>query len=102
MTNDRNLATKLASPWSVRFTRCGLADTPLDSDSSRCVLQENTEKPKCKVDQDCLRIIEKLDPAERPLDILGHGAGSFSSYLCTISSMVLIVEQTLNAASSGR
>lgn len=81
MTNDRNLATKLASPWSVRFTRCGLADTPLDSDSRRCVLQENTEKPKCKVDQDCLRIIEKLDPAERPLDILGHGAGSFSSYV---------------------
>lgn len=36
---------------------------------------ENTEKPKCKVDQDCLKIIQELEPSERPLDIEGHGAG---------------------------
>lgn len=38
------------------------------------VTLENTEKPKCASDESCLAIIEKLDPAERPLDILGHGA----------------------------
>lgn len=38
------------------------------------VTLENTEKPKCKSDDNCLRIIEKLAPSERPLDILGHGA----------------------------
>ena len=36
------------------------------------VTLENTEKPKCAVDEPCLRIIEKLDPAERPLDITAH------------------------------
>ncbi|KAF5385232.1 hypothetical protein D9615_001288 [Tricholomella constricta] len=36
------------------------------------VTLENTEKPKCAVDEPCLRIIEKLDPAERPLDISAH------------------------------
>ncbi|PPQ77641.1 hypothetical protein CVT26_005407 [Gymnopilus dilepis] len=36
------------------------------------VTLENTEKPKCAVDESCLRIIEALEPAERPLDISGH------------------------------
>lgn len=36
------------------------------------VTLENTEKPKCAVDEPCLRIIERLDPAERPLDITTH------------------------------
>lgn len=36
------------------------------------VTLENTEKPKCAVDQPCLDIIARLDPAERPLDISGH------------------------------
>jgi len=36
------------------------------------VTLENTEKPKCAVDEPCLAIIEKLDPQERPLDITGH------------------------------
>lgn len=38
------------------------------------VTLENTEKPKCKSDDDCLRIIARLAPSERPLDITGHGA----------------------------
>lgn len=33
---------------------------------------ENTEKPKCAVDEPCLNVIAKLDPAERPLDITAH------------------------------
>ncbi|KAG9314083.1 Clavaminate synthase-like protein [Chiua virens] len=36
------------------------------------VTLECTEKPKCAVDQPCLDIIARLDPAERPLDISGH------------------------------
>jgi len=36
------------------------------------VTLENTEKPKCAVDEPCLKIIERLDPAERPLDITAH------------------------------
>lgn len=36
------------------------------------VTLENTEKPKCAADEPCLRIIERLDPAERPLDISAH------------------------------
>ncbi|KAI0031426.1 hypothetical protein K488DRAFT_52150 [Vararia minispora EC-137] len=36
------------------------------------VTLENTEKPKCAVDEPCLRVIASLDPAERPLDIAGH------------------------------
>lgn len=36
------------------------------------VTLENTEKPKCAVDEPCLRVIERLDPSERPLDISGH------------------------------
>ncbi|KAJ3564573.1 hypothetical protein NP233_g8210 [Leucocoprinus birnbaumii] len=36
------------------------------------VTLENTEKPKCAVDEPCLRIIEKLEPSERPLDISAH------------------------------
>ncbi|PFH49691.1 hypothetical protein AMATHDRAFT_48528 [Amanita thiersii Skay4041] len=36
------------------------------------VTLENTEKPKCAVDEPCLQVIASLDPAERPLDISGH------------------------------
>ncbi|KAH9944167.1 Clavaminate synthase-like protein [Epithele typhae] len=36
------------------------------------VTLENTEKPKCAVDEPCLKVIERLDPAERPLDITAH------------------------------
>lgn len=36
------------------------------------VTLENTEKPKCAVDEPCLRVIERLAPAERPLDIKAH------------------------------
>ncbi|KAJ2931847.1 hypothetical protein H1R20_g5248, partial [Candolleomyces eurysporus] len=36
------------------------------------VTLENTEKPKCAVDEPCLRVIERLAPSERPLDIYGH------------------------------
>ncbi|CAE6449131.1 unnamed protein product [Rhizoctonia solani] len=36
------------------------------------VTLENTEKPKCAVDEPCLRVIERLEPSERPLDIGGH------------------------------
>lgn len=36
------------------------------------VTLENTERPKCAVDEPCLHIIERLDPAERPLDITAH------------------------------
>ncbi|KAK8041589.1 hypothetical protein PG994_014596 [Apiospora phragmitis] len=36
------------------------------------VTLENTEKPKCAVDEPCLQVIERLDPAERPLDIGAH------------------------------
>lgn len=36
------------------------------------VTLENTEKPKCAVDEPCKRIIERLAPEERPLDIMGH------------------------------
>ncbi|KAI1161630.1 hypothetical protein F5B18DRAFT_431882 [Nemania serpens] len=33
---------------------------------------ENTEKPKCAVDEPCLDVIRRLAPGERPLDISGH------------------------------
>lgn len=36
------------------------------------VTLENTEKPKCAVDEPCLRIIERLELPERPLDISAH------------------------------
>ncbi|KAJ7597507.1 hypothetical protein C8J56DRAFT_1011891 [Mycena floridula] len=36
------------------------------------VTLENTEKPKCAVDEPCLRVIQRLPPSERPLDITGH------------------------------
>lgn len=35
---------------------------------------ENTEKPKCAKDDECLKTIADLDPSERPLDISGMGA----------------------------
>lgn len=36
------------------------------------VTLENTEKPKCAVDEPCLKVIAKLAPSERPLDITAH------------------------------
>ncbi|KAI0652100.1 Clavaminate synthase-like protein [Trametes meyenii] len=36
------------------------------------VTLENTEKPKCAVDEPCLKVIARLDPTERPLDITAH------------------------------
>ena len=36
------------------------------------VTLENTEKPKCAVDEPCLNVIARLDPSERPLDITAH------------------------------
>ncbi|KAL1863083.1 hypothetical protein VTK73DRAFT_6445 [Phialemonium thermophilum] len=36
------------------------------------VTLEDTERPKCAVDQPCLDVIRRLDPKERPLDISGH------------------------------
>ena len=36
------------------------------------VTLENTEKPKCAVDEPCLGIIEALEPSERPLDVSAH------------------------------
>ncbi|KAI1437414.1 hypothetical protein GGR50DRAFT_71127 [Xylaria sp. CBS 124048] len=36
------------------------------------VTLENTEKPKCAVDEPCLDIIRRLAPEERPLDISAH------------------------------
>lgn len=36
------------------------------------VTLENTEKPKCAVDEPCLDVIQRLEPSERPLDISGH------------------------------
>ncbi|KAI0688673.1 Clavaminate synthase-like protein [Cytidiella melzeri] len=36
------------------------------------VTLENTERPKCAVDEPCLDVIAGLDPLERPLDIMAH------------------------------
>lgn len=36
------------------------------------VTLENTEKPKCAVDEPCLNVIQRLAPSERPLDIMAH------------------------------
>ena len=36
------------------------------------VTLENTEKPKCAVDEPCLDVIKRLHPSQRPLDIGGH------------------------------
>lgn len=36
------------------------------------VTLENTEKPKCAVDEPCLDVIQRLAPDQRPLDINGH------------------------------
>lgn len=36
------------------------------------VTLDNTEKPKCAVDEPCLDIIRRLAPDQRPLDISGH------------------------------
>lgn len=36
------------------------------------VTLENTEKPKCAVDEPCLDVISRLAPEERPLDISAH------------------------------
>ncbi|KAH7308678.1 hypothetical protein B0I35DRAFT_99830 [Stachybotrys elegans] len=36
------------------------------------VTLENTEKPKCAVDEPCLDVISRLQPDQRPLDISAH------------------------------
>ncbi|KFH40616.1 hypothetical protein ACRE_086850 [Hapsidospora chrysogenum ATCC 11550] len=36
------------------------------------VTLDNTEKPKCAVDEPCLDVIRRLAPDQRPLDISGH------------------------------
>jgi hypothetical protein len=36
------------------------------------VTLENTERPKCAVDEPCLKIIQSLEPSERPIDISAH------------------------------
>ncbi|KAH9049409.1 Clavaminate synthase-like protein [Lactarius hengduanensis] len=36
------------------------------------VTLENTEKPKCAVDEPCLSVISRLEPDQRPLDITAH------------------------------
>jgi isopenicillin N synthase-like dioxygenase len=36
------------------------------------VTLENTEKPKCAVDEPCLDVIQRLQPSQRPLDISAH------------------------------
>ena len=36
------------------------------------VTLENTEKPKCAVDEPCLSVIARLEPDQRPLDITAH------------------------------
>ncbi|KAH9982801.1 hypothetical protein BGW80DRAFT_1434073 [Lactifluus volemus] len=36
------------------------------------VTLENTEKPKCAVDEPCLKVIARLEPDQRPLDITAH------------------------------
>lgn len=41
---------------------------------------EHTERPKCAVHEPCLRIIERLDPSERPLDISGHNTDPKSRF----------------------
>lgn len=33
---------------------------------------ENTERPKCAVDEPCVNVIKRLAPDQRPLDIMGH------------------------------
>ncbi|KAK4689858.1 hypothetical protein P7C73_g231, partial [Tremellales sp. Uapishka_1] len=38
------------------------------------VTLENTEKPKCSSDGECLKIIQDLEEDQRPLDLSGHGA----------------------------
>ncbi|KAG9021144.1 hypothetical protein FS837_007535, partial [Tulasnella sp. UAMH 9824] len=50
------------------------------------VTLENTEKPKCKSDDDCLRIIARLAPSERPLDVTGHGADPKCRFFYKMSS----------------
>lgn len=67
------------------------------------VTLENTEKPKCAVDESCVNIIARLDPAERPLDARlalhacrQHLTPSLHRYLVTtqIPSAVSSIAQT--------
>jgi hypothetical protein len=45
------------------------------------VTLENTEKPKCGKDDECLKIISDLHADERPLDISGNGADPKCRYV---------------------
>ncbi|KAI9512496.1 Clavaminate synthase-like protein [Russula earlei] len=45
---------------------------PLFELQKTSALKSNTEKPKCAVDEPCLRVIARLEPDQRPLDISAH------------------------------
>jgi hypothetical protein len=49
------------------------------------VTLENTERPKCAVDEPCLKIIEGLEPSERPLDISAHSPDPKSRFFWKMS-----------------
>ncbi|EIW71350.1 hypothetical protein TREMEDRAFT_67719 [Tremella mesenterica DSM 1558] len=38
------------------------------------VTLENTERPKCSSDEECLSVIAMLEETQRPVDLSGHGA----------------------------
>ena len=59
-----------ASSDSIRWT-----------DVVQGVTLENTEKPKCGKDDECLSIIKELEESERPLDISGMGADPKCRYV---------------------
>jgi hypothetical protein len=56
-------------------------DMLISSSFCQGVTLENTEKPKCGSDEECLSIIEKLESGERPLDLTGHGADPKCRYV---------------------
>ena len=70
-TNDRNLATKSASPWSVRLTHCGLTDTPLDSDSIRCVYRKIRRSLNAKSTKTAYVSLRSSTPQNGPWISLG-------------------------------
>lgn len=63
-TNDRSSAIRCVRP---RTSSIAVAHA-----SQVGVTLENTEKPKCAVHEPCLNVIARLDPSERPLDVMQH------------------------------
>ena len=69
-TNARSMGTKLESLSRIQ-----------KSQNARCgIVILGNHRPILNLipiqsDDNCLKIIERLAPSERPLDILGHGAG---------------------------